>query len=43
MATESTADGDLDALIEDLADRPMSEHEMEAAFARIDELLSLTR
>ncbi len=35
--------GELDELINELADRPMSEEEMEAAFGRLDAALDSTR
>jgi hypothetical protein len=35
--------GELDELIDELADRPMSEEEMEAAFARLDDALDAKR
>ncbi len=35
--------GELDELIDELADRPMSQEEMEAAFARLDAALDSTR
>lgn len=40
---ERVGNGKSDALIDELADRPMSEEEMEAAFARLDAEADRTR